>query len=607
MSLTKSLILVALTLLPVPAKSQGLDGQKVTPLNVPNRIALAPRVPYVHDARYVATTGGEAQSCVLPPGANPMSPAGRFLVTNDGLRPPLFGTALGPVFSQSLDAKGPEMLQATFEAAPNGQDYAFGTNDHDLLVLSDGSILYVTGAFTKRPLKPKPIWFDVTYRGDFGPGARSCVMTWRSTDGGKTFKFLSEMDPAQVGDGSYAFPQWNWNPDIKWPTFSGYPKTSPPGTKAKPVYDMGGSDGQLTRYDPRTNTLFLTFGGVGYYPQILKDGTVVLTEAPLHRTLVLASKDGGATWQKQGDLSTYSWRFGIVPQADSAPIFATWDTVLVPGADLKSATFYETEAGAGWTDESFYKNANLSLINDHDKGLVYANIWGHHITGRMPGGKGVFLTFPANIPDSKAGGLNGYRLYFFHKSQKEFAELKPILPRKHDKNQVVMHVTAIDLGVGPVFLYWMEVDGTAKTATIRGRFLWDEETSSSDFTVSVVAHKDFAKALTTRTWYGDYWTASGIVPKNVGDSQSPDQFYSYYPMWVEDGGKVVYTEITVNAGRAIKTQGVVGTLKPDEIRAPLTWKKPTLGEPTAEKTRLKNLEIMRKYRETEKERLEERH
>jgi hypothetical protein len=33
-------------------------------------------------------------------------------------------------------------------------NYSFGTNDHDLLTLSNGDVLYITGAFTRMPLAP---------------------------------------------------------------------------------------------------------------------------------------------------------------------------------------------------------------------------------------------------------------------------------------------------------------------------------------------------------------------------------------------------------------------------------------------------------------------
>lgn len=184
---------------------------------------------------------GEAQSTVVPPSAKPAAcRRGRLLASIDGRRPPATGLVLG----RDLGATDPTAtVQGTFDAPPNQVDYAFGTNDHDLVALPNGDVLYLTGAFTRRPLTPKPAWFDVAYRGSFGPGARTSLMVWRSTDCGATFHFVSEFDPAQAGDGSCALPQ--------------HPrKTTPPGSPERPVFDMGGSDGQLVQVDRATGHLF---------------------------------------------------------------------------------------------------------------------------------------------------------------------------------------------------------------------------------------------------------------------------------------------------------------------------------------------------------------
>jgi hypothetical protein len=60
----------------------------------------------------------------------------------------------------------------------------FGTNDHNLVSLANGDLIFSTGAFSKKHVDPfpKPGWFDYTYRGEFGPGARTVLLTWRSTD-----------------------------------------------------------------------------------------------------------------------------------------------------------------------------------------------------------------------------------------------------------------------------------------------------------------------------------------------------------------------------------------------------------------------------------------
>ena len=188
--------------------------------------ALLRLVFAIGEQQFVAVDGigrplaGEAQSTVVPPSAKPAAcRRGRLLASIDGRRPPATGLVLG----RDLGATDPTAtVQGTFDAPPNQVDYAFGTNDHDLVALPNGDVLYLTGAFTRRPLTPKPAWFDVAYRGSFGPGARTSLMVWRSTDCGATFHFVSEFDPAQAGDGSCALPQ--------------HPrKTTPPGSPERPL------------------------------------------------------------------------------------------------------------------------------------------------------------------------------------------------------------------------------------------------------------------------------------------------------------------------------------------------------------------------------------
>lgn len=59
--------------------------------------------------------------------------------------------------------------------------------------------LYIRMGQTKRALLSKPIWFDSAYKlvagqAAWGPGARSAMLIWRSTDGGENFKFRSMID-----------------------------------------------------------------------------------------------------------------------------------------------------------------------------------------------------------------------------------------------------------------------------------------------------------------------------------------------------------------------------------------------------------------------------
>src|SRR6185503_19449666 len=99
--------------------------------------------------------------------------------------------------------------------------------------------------------------------------------------------------------------------------------------------------------------------------------------------------------------------------------------------------------------------------------------------------------YPATITDSNSKKVDGYELYFYDPANNSFAQSNPILPVVHASSHFIMHMVAIDPGVGPVLLYWVDVDGSSAsgpaTATIRGRFIYDDGSYSQDFTVARAA------------------------------------------------------------------------------------------------------------------------
>src|SRR2546430_8440678 len=87
----------------------------------------------VADSVKLSIVAGEAQSTVIPPGKKSQCEQGRFLVTNDGLRPPE-----GVVFGQNLDQPGGDLipsifemgaLSANFNSDGSKSNYYFGSND----------------------------------------------------------------------------------------------------------------------------------------------------------------------------------------------------------------------------------------------------------------------------------------------------------------------------------------------------------------------------------------------------------------------------------------------------------------------------------------------
>ena len=194
--------------------------------------------------------GGEAQSTVVPPGRNSQCPKGRILISDDWTPPANDGSSVPGVVHWRDLAGGAEGV-STHDAIPNGGDYLFLTADHDIVALPNGDIIYETGAGSKRPLTPKPAWFDVTYRGNFGPGTRTTVVVWRSTDCGKNFKFVSEIDSAAAGHEDCAYPQGVGIVSLE---------------QSLIYYDMGGTDGQWLNVDRQSGKLILVQRCVGRIP-----------------------------------------------------------------------------------------------------------------------------------------------------------------------------------------------------------------------------------------------------------------------------------------------------------------------------------------------------
>jgi hypothetical protein len=435
------------------------------------------------------------------------------------------------VRGRDLSGNAPDVV-STFDLPPHPEYYTYLTNDHDLLALNDGSVLYLTGAGSKEPLPTKPIWFDVTFRGSFGPGARSILMVWRSTDCGKSFQYVSRMDPALVEDGSCANPQ-----PIKSPT--------PPQ-----AFDMGGSDGQMVKADPSNDNLFLTFKCVGSNIATVKGKPTLTT--PLNKTLVMVSTNKGTSWSSLGFMQNVAWwRFGTVPIAPTTVAFGFLNDVVFGSGPLTGKfTFSGAEAtpsGAfGWT------KGNWLAYNQSPRPVptVGANVVANTLIARAGDSTNLILAFPSDQTNQYGSDLvGGYRLFFYDPKQHTFVEGLPILPVANSSANCIMHLTAIDFGQGPVLLYWHDIDGLGKKAKIRGRFVTGSGGHTSDF--------DIAGPLDLTTppggyFYGDYHTASGfqtprakLTPITVA---SPSHFF---PAWVQRDGTLHFVEIVAGESTAI--------------------------------------------------------
>lgn len=464
---------------------------------------------------------GEVQSTVV---VNSQCPAGRLLITNDGLRPRKPGTVVGI----DLDDPKATPVDATFEKEtdPDLADELFGTNDHDIFPLPDSDdVLLLWGVHLKTPLTPKPAWFDSAYKGSFGPGARRGTIVFRSHDCGKTFTYLTKIDPAKVDP-------------VAGNTICAYPELPIPG--AEPHLAAGGSDGQLARV-LTDHKVYLAMGCMGQKPgPPAANGAYTSSSDPVGRTYLLRSTDG-SSWATLGHIDGGAlWRPDLLarPNGDVA---VSVGNAFVYGNVAHPASAKEPP---GWGDKWTVQTRQLS------------SVMGSPITGPV-GASLAFLAYPAMIPQSLTTSAFGYRLFRYDPASAEFAELDPIVstapppsvsvvksgPLPIAVRNAVMHVTAIAAAGGPTLLYWNDVDNATATVRMRGRFLFPDGTDSEDFALA----SDASFPIASPAWYGHYRTAGGYATKPKFEGTPTTIEYHYYPIWVPGDGTVRYTHLVAAA------------------------------------------------------------
>lgn len=484
----------------------------------------------VSDKIVFAAAAGEAQSTIVPPGVKSECPAGRLFVSNDFSvkRTPI---ATGAVLGRDLDKlAAPDMLRATFGPMPNAQYFSSGT-DHDLVALPNGDLFLVDMTSSKAPIDPKPLWFDDTYRddekaGDFGPGARTVVAVWKSVDCGATFNFASLIETAKIGDGSCAGPQRaDWNKEAHHPL------------------DMGGSDGIHARVSTKGDRIAIINQCVGYKPDPKVRDKFVLTKQRLNESVVLESVDGGLTWRYLGVFPKAEWRRSFVDKPN-----------LVAFAVGTGIAFGKRQPGK---DELIY-DADGAFVPDLVRGSVdtpeakelnatYGNLWAHPILTRTPHVDEFILAVPSQIKRASGAMNGGYRVFLFNPDTKKFSELPPVAPEIDGAGNYIMHLAAIDIGQGPVMLYWSEFDIASKTGKVRGRLILNGAEASADFVVSRVNGQDSTWALVPNKhyWYGDYQTAWGYEDVLPAGSKSAERTFHYFPMWIEANRTVGVAQLTI--------------------------------------------------------------
>ncbi|MBV9216334.1 MAG: hypothetical protein JO053_09170 [Acidobacteria bacterium] len=469
---------------------------------------------------------GEGQSAVLPPGKNSACKNGALLASNDYN----LGNGSPLVISRDLSGKAPDVV-SKFDDPPDIGNYFYGTNDHDLIAMGDGSVLFITGAFTKAPLSPKPAWFDYAYRHlvqkdptvGFGPGARSNLLVWRSIDCGAKFSFVTEMDPALYEDGSCAYPQGSLD------SFG--------------HYDMGGSDGQLALRDPATDKLYITFRCVGR-EITTKNGKFALSDTALDKTLVFYSGDRGSNWSSMGFINGANWwRFGILPLKDRVA-FGFQNNVVFGTQFGQKLSFGKAQPMNGSSGGFNWKPYPFNPSPSPDT-YIFANVWANTLITRAGESQGILFAYPT-IVGSGSNATNGYSLFFHDPSASgKYSELTTITPLSKSPSSYVMNITAIDLGTGPVLLYWLDVNASTHVGRVRGRVILDLGTYSPDF--DITGDIDLTKGGVGR-FYGDYHTAGGYVSRRGSPLLLGKEYYYFYPIWDDGTDGTHYAQVRVSVG-----------------------------------------------------------
>lgn len=313
-----------------------------------------------------------------------------------------------------------------------------------------------------------------------------------------------------------------------------------------PIFDMGGTDGQLVTAETALDRLYLTFRCVGRVPSTVP-GDFDLTAVPLGKSIVAVSEKG-QPWTLMGMPQFNVWRMGIVAlDASTVAIGGGLSNAFLRANSSTTGkwTFPTTFSFVGGYAEPDWTNPPYSLVN--------ANFRDHAILARTPGTSRGMMILPDIIPNLGFG----YRIFFEGEQPDSFSEATtPITPATNSSADVVFHLQAVSSGSGnPVLLYWYDFDSVAKTITIRGRVVAGDGKYSKDFALSRAGNKARSfPAQFPAMGYGDYQTAGGYVRS--------DQVYVFHPMWVESGDNKAHFGTVIYDPSALTTDVMLKTVKP---------------------------------------------
>lgn len=533
--------------------------------------------------------GGESQSAVVAPGKKGQCPNGRIFISDEHKHPPLAsisslsettnvvhwrnlpgpkkmipGEGVSLFFSPGdTTANKDTVSKGQPQQAPrSGQLKSWGF-DHQLVSLPNGDLIYQRAVLSRAPITPRPDWWDFSFRDGFGPGARSTLATWRSTDCGATFEYISEID-------------------THGPKYEecANPRNLGLNEKGEPIISMGGTDGPNLVVDKDDGTAYAVFPCVGN--EFKKDGQGKPVFGPgIAKTYVFSLKSGKKTFINRGAYQPDLWGPTAVPLSGNRLAVglsgigpSSQSGLMIGKAQSNTGLFsFLNKAVAvngvswGWEQQNSFP-WEIPLKTDLRK-HVSAGIAGNTVLARVPGqAEMLLLAFPTMVEKLEGESkkkTHGFRVYYYHAKNvdpqnNQLVETESIIPSGPAEKSMIMHLTAIDPGDGgPILLFWYDLNGDNKTARIRGRFIYTESDGmtsnpfanigeSKDFDVALVNGQstEFSLESGGSYWFGDYKTAGGFKSSKV---EAAPLFtvhtYRYFPIWIQPDSTVNYTEITV--------------------------------------------------------------
>jgi hypothetical protein len=496
--------------------------------------------------------GGEFDAVLIPPSLKKECPAGRVLASNDWQitatgAPLSTGIADGTGNSVVIgrDFNGGNRIAAKFDAVPNPDDHGWGTADHDLVSLPDGTILLLAGVFLKAPISPKPAWFETTFRGTFGPGARSGVSVWRSVDCGVSFKWVSDLDSADPAfeNGDCGLPQFRLDANRN--------------QVEMPPWDMGGTDGQkaLVRVGGRDGDVWLVHQCVGYHAKADTPSFELDPNNPVRLALIFRSRDRGANWEIAARLSptlpyvNQVWRGDFALRRRTAALIdgrfsglwlAPFSGKMLPAmfAPPRLDPFPDQEAGYS---EDFGKQGEaLTQCTTAICGLIRlglrTNFLVHTVMVPFGSQRLVLSAYPSIISrGSGQGATNGYIVYVLDVSTGDAVQLDPVLPESGNEHEsFIAFLTMASDGRGSALLYWYDVDARSGETRIQGRHI-SPRAQTDDFDISRSRGVGRSWSYTDNDWYGDYHEAGGfsfLLPPTLF-ARTGTLRHIYFPAWAD--------------------------------------------------------------------------